>query len=386
MNSTKSTLSRSGSHEAGQDGQVALRTVVKRYGDEVAVDHLSLDVRPGELLTLLGPSGCGKTTTLNMIAGFAEPDAGAVLMNGSRVDHLPPNKRPSAMVFQQYALFPHMTVADNVGFGLRMRKVGRAERARRIADALALVGLAGMGGRFPRQLSGGQQQRVALARATVVEPAVLLLDEPLSNLDLKLREQLRLEIRRLQQKVGITTVFVTHDQTEALVVSDRIAVMNAGRIEQLGPPAEIYARPVNTFVAGFVGQSNILAADVAGPAGPSLMVRLEDGQALSVTDPREEAEAGERVNVLIRPESLTVHAGDTVTGDAAGEAAARISRLRGSVTEVQYLGASANVVVDLPGAGRLTAAVSGGPATSLPSPGDRVTVTAPAGECLVLAD
>jgi spermidine/putrescine ABC transporter ATP-binding subunit len=362
-------------------GDVILRDVVKRYGTTLAVDRLSLQVRAGELLTLLGPSGCGKTTTLNMIAGFIQPDSGSILLNGRDVGQLPPNKRDSAMVFQQYALFPHMTVAGNVGFGLRMRKTGRQESTRRVAEALEIVGLAGLGQRYPGQLSGGQQQRVALARAIVVRPTVLLLDEPLSNLDLKLREQLRLEIRRLQQAVGITAVFVTHDQTEALVLSDRIAVMNAGRIEQLGRPAEIYSRPANTFVAGFIGQSNVLTAEVRQLTSTTATVQLAGGQLLSVSSPREGVQVGGAVKIVIRPEDVAISAGD----DAATPAS-RVNSLPGIVADVIYLGASASVLLDVAEVGRLTAVVSGGAAASLPARGDRVTVSAASAACLALVD
>src|SRR5437764_1721504 len=219
---------------------VELIEVTRRFGEVVAVRGVSLAAAPGEFLTLLGPSGCGKTTTLNMIAGFLRPDEGQILLGGRRVEHLPPYRRDTAMVFQQYALFPHLTVAENVAFGLEMRKVPRSEIARRVANVLEIVRLPGLGDRRPSQLSGGQQQRVALARAIVTEPTVLLLDEPLSNLDLKLRESLRLEIKSIQREVGITAIYVTHDQGEALVMSDRIAVLNQGIIEQIGLPADTY--------------------------------------------------------------------------------------------------------------------------------------------------
>lgn len=237
---------------------VTLGGICKQFGSSVAVDNLDLDVHPGEFLTLLGPSGCGKTTTLNMIAGFLTPDSGQIMLDGQDVHQLSPDRRDTAMVFQQYALFPHLTVGRNVGYGLQMRKCPKAEIRKRVAEALERVGLAGHEDRLPSQLSGGQQQRVALARAIVVQPKVLLFDEPLSNLDLKLREQLRLEIKHLQRELGTTSIFVTHDQTEALVMSDRIAVMRAYRIDQLDTPETIYREPANAFVAGFVGQSNLI--------------------------------------------------------------------------------------------------------------------------------
>jgi ABC-type Fe3+/spermidine/putrescine transport system ATPase subunit len=238
--------------------ETALRLagITKRYGAVTAVDGVDLEVRDGEFLTLLGPSGCGKTTTLGLIAGFFPPTAGEIWLKGRPVAGLPPFKRDIGVVFQDYALFPHMSAGENVGFGLRMRGVDRVELERRVAEALDLVQLRGLADRRPLELSGGQRQRVALARALVIRPAVLLLDEPLSNLDLKLREEMRVEIAGLQRRLGITTVFVTHDQGEALVMSDRIAVMQAGRIVQLGRPAEIYERPASRFVAEFIGRMN----------------------------------------------------------------------------------------------------------------------------------
>jgi putative spermidine/putrescine transport system ATP-binding protein len=242
----------------------ALRLVgiEKHYGPTVAVAGIDLDVIEGEFVTLLGPSGCGKTTTLGLIAGFFHPTAGEIYLKGRPVVDLPSFQRDIGVVFQDYALFPHMTAAENVAFGLRMRKVPPAEIAKRVADALDLVQLAGLGERRPLQMSGGQRQRVALARALVINPTVLLLDEPLSNLDLKLREEMRVEIASIQRRLGITTVFVTHDQSEALVMSNRIAVMNAGRIEQIGDPSDIYERPATRFVAEFIGRMNLFSGQV----------------------------------------------------------------------------------------------------------------------------
>jgi len=236
--------------------ELRLARLEKRYGATVAVAGIELEVREGEFMTLLGPSGCGKTTTLGLIAGFFPPTAGEIYLAGRPVAGLPPFKRDIGVVFQDYALFPHMTAGENVAFGLRMRNVEAAEIGRRVRQALELVQLGALAERRPLELSGGQRQRVALARALVIQPAVLLLDEPLSNLDLKLREEMRVEIAGLQRRLGITTVFVTHDQGEALVMSDRIAVMNAGRIEQTGTPAEIYERPASRFVAEFIGRMN----------------------------------------------------------------------------------------------------------------------------------
>jgi putative spermidine/putrescine transport system ATP-binding protein len=237
---------------------IRLRALTKRYGELAAVDGIDLDVRRGEFFTLLGPSGSGKTTTLRLIAGFERPDAGAVELAGEDVSDRPPFARDVNTVFQDYALFPHMSVADNVGYGLRIRKVSKPERERRVADALEMVRLPTLGGRRPAQLSGGQRQRVALARAIVNRPQVLLLDEPLGALDLKLRQEMQVELKSIQQDVGITFVYVTHDQEEALTMSDRLAVFNHGRIEQVGAPAEVYERPGSEFIAGFVGVSNVL--------------------------------------------------------------------------------------------------------------------------------
>jgi ABC-type Fe3+/spermidine/putrescine transport system ATPase subunit len=239
--------------------KLRLSGIEKEYGSTVAVAGIDLEVRDGEFMTLLGPSGCGKTTTLGLIAGFFPPTRGEIYVKGQPVGGLPPFKRDVGVVFQDYALFPHMSVSENVAFGLRMRKVEGPEIEKRVNEALELVQLAGLEARRPLELSGGQRQRVALARALVIRPAVLLLDEPLSNLDLKLREEMRVEIAGLQRRLGITTVFVTHDQGEALVMSDRIAVMNAGRIEQVGAPAEIYERPATRFVAEFIGRMNLFS-------------------------------------------------------------------------------------------------------------------------------
>lgn len=250
--------------DAGSGTRVEFRGIVKDYGSTRVLHGLDLDIAPGEFVSLLGPSGCGKTTALRVLAGLEQANGGAVMLGGTDVSGVPTNRRDIGMVFQSYSLFPHLRVADNTAFGLRRRGVGRAEAARRASDALALVGLDHLADRFPHQLSGGQQQRVALARALVTEPRVLLLDEPLSALDAKVRVQLRDEIRRIQLRLGITTVFVTHDQEEALAVSDRIAVMNAGRIEQIGTPEELYLSPATPGVAAFVGLSSLVPGIASG--------------------------------------------------------------------------------------------------------------------------
>jgi spermidine/putrescine ABC transporter ATP-binding subunit len=315
---------------------VRLEAVSKRFGDVVAVDAVDLGVRQGELLSLLGPSGCGKTTVLRLIAGFEPPTGGAVWIRGRRVDGLPPAQRNLSMVFQHYALFPHMSVFDNVAFGLRMRRVPRPEIPGRVGDALEMTRLRGLEGRLPRQLSGGQQQRVALARALVGRPSVLLLDEPLGALDKKLREEMQVELRDLQRRVGITTIFVTHDQEEALALSDRVVVMRAGRIVQVGTPKEIYERPRTSFVAGFIGVANffsgrVVATDGAGRVG----LRTEEGLVLPLA-PVPGGEAGRAVRLIVRPEKIELRGGGALG-------------LAGRVERLVYLGAATFFDVRLDG-------------------------------------
>src|ERR1043166_928354 len=251
---------------------LSLEGLSKRFGTHTAVDGLTLTVEKGEFVSLLGPSGCGKTTTLQMIAGFVEPSGGAIRLEGRDLLAIKPAKRGLGIVFQSYALFPHMTVAENVSFGLEMQGVAAAERTRRVGETLELVGLGSFAARFPRQLSGGQQQRVALARALVIRPRILLLDEPLSNLDAKLREEMQIELRQILRSLGTTTILVTHDQAEAMALSDRISVMNAGRIEQVGTPTQVYERPATPFVAGFLGRTNVIAVDVRAEASGTTAV------------------------------------------------------------------------------------------------------------------
>ncbi|TAM57562.1 ABC transporter ATP-binding protein [bacterium] len=279
--------------------KVQLHKLMKRYGDFVAVDDFSLDVADGEFVALLGPSGCGKTTTLRMIAGFVEATAGEIRIGERDVTGCPPHRRNTGMVFQGYALFPHMTVFENVAFGLRMRRLGAAEIRERVARALKLVRLDGHAERMPRQLSGGQQQRVALARALVVQPDAFLLDEPLSNLDAKLRQEVRLEIRQLQRTLGLTTIFVTHDQEEALTMADRLVVMDRGAIQQVGSPAELYDWPVNRFVADFIGHSNFFDGSVCGPG----QFKTDTG-AIVKFDPEAGTPQG-GVALAVRPERIT---------------------------------------------------------------------------------
>jgi spermidine/putrescine transport system ATP-binding protein len=287
------------------DAMVELRRVTKRFSGTTAVSEVDLVIRAGEFITLLGPSGCGKTTLLRMISGFETPTEGAVLLEGRDVTHEPPYRRDVNQVFQSYALFPHMSVKENIAFGLRMKKVARPEMEERVRGAVAMVSLGGMEERKPSQLSGGQRQRVALARAIVCRPKVLLLDEPLSALDAKLRHAMQIELKQLQKKLGITFIFVTHDQEEALTMSDRIAVINKGRVEQLGDASEIYHRPKTTFVANFIGQANIIQATISGREGQRAQVQLEGGLDLVASGERLPPGVTSAL-VSIRPEKISL--------------------------------------------------------------------------------
>ena len=312
-----------------------LRTISKGYGLLVAVADLSLQLAKGEFLSLLGPSGSGKTTTLMMIAGLLQPTAGEILVEGRPITPLPPYKRNIGVVFQNYALFPHMTVAKNVAFPLTMRGAGRDEIAARVSKVLKLVGLPDHGGRYPRQLSGGQQQRVALARAMVFEPPILLMDEPLGALDKKLREHMQLEIKRLHRELGMSIIYVTHDQEEALVMSDRIAVFNLGRLEQAGTPTQLYERPATRFVAEFIGESNIFPG-VAGATADGFGILETAGVRLRAVVAQPLA-TGARVVVSIRPERIALQAGDPPAGTE--------NAIGGRVTEIVYLGRSRKYVI-----------------------------------------
>ena len=281
--------------------EVIIKEAVKRYGDFTALKGVSLDIREGEFFTLLGPSGCGKTTLLRMIAGFNSIEGGDFYFGEKRINDVPAHKRDIGMVFQNYAIFPHLTVEENVAYGLKARKLPKAEIAPRVRDALELVQISHLAKRKPNELSGGQQQRVALARAFVIEPSVLLMDEPLSNLDAKLRVQMRSVIKKLQRRLGITTIYVTHDQEEALAISDRIAVMKDGHIMQIGTPNEIYAKPQNPFVAGFIGVSNFLDCDITAPAAGDASVSIKNE--LSITVPVSRAYTG-KGKISARPEQL----------------------------------------------------------------------------------
>jgi putative spermidine/putrescine transport system ATP-binding protein len=313
---------------------VELSKVSKSYGDTIAVRELSLRIEQGEFVALLGPSGCGKTTTLQMLAGFVEPTSGDISVGGQPMRGIPPHRRNIGVVFQSYALFPHLSVFDNVAFGLRMRNTTDADIAKRVARALDLVQLSTLDQRYPKALSGGQQQRVALARALVIEPAVLLLDEPLSNLDANLREQMRFEIREIQKRIGITTVFVTHDQNEAMAAADRLVVMSKGEIRQVGTAQEIYEAPVDRFVAEFIGQANLLRGTVV--ASSRTEARLALASAGEVTVPnRDRIAAGRAAALALRPEDLQL---------ASAPQSGR-NNLMGRVNRVAYLGASTNVGV-----------------------------------------
>ena len=322
-----------------------LRDLRKRYGRVDAVDGVSLSVSPGEFVALLGPSGCGKTTTLRMIAGFVTPSAGEIRLRGNDVTYLQPQRRNMGMVFQNYALFPHMTVEANVEFGLVSHRVPASLRTARIREVLELVGLSGEAGRYPRQLSGGQQQRVALARVLALQPDLLLFDEPLSNLDAKLRVQMRHEIRRLQRELGITALFVTHDQEEAMTIADRIAVMNRGRIEQVGTPREIYDSPASRFVADFIGLSNILEGVVAR-AGAEQVLRCGNGLDVPIAG---DHAVGAPLALVIRPEKLAL--GPQVPGAV----------LKGTIREAVLLGALNEYLVELQGGTRLVVQEQRGP-------------------------
>ncbi|MEK6719526.1 MAG: ABC transporter ATP-binding protein [Chloroflexota bacterium] len=327
------------------DVDVRLVQVVKKFGDAVAVDHVDLEVRDGEFFSLLGPSGCGKTTTLRMIGGFEEPTSGLIELQGQDVTWLPPYKRNVNTVFQSYALFPHLSTFENVAFGLRRKGLKSSEIAGRVTEMLELVELPGFEKRKPGQISGGQAQRVALARALINRPAVLLLDEPLGALDLKLRKQMQVELKRIQQEVGITFIYVTHDQEEAMTMSDRIAVMNNGRYEQLGDPESLYERPETRFVAGFLGVSNLLPATIVGTDGGYAACRLANDQTVRV--PAALTRGAQRVDVGIRPEKIRLSAPGESTGG-------QENRMSGTIRDASYIGVSTQYIVEARGGTRVT--------------------------------
>ena len=341
--------------ETGRDYDIRLIGLTKRFDDVVAVDGISLDIERGSFFALLGPSGCGKTTTLRMIGGFEEPTEGRIELGGVDVAPLPPYKRDVNTVFQSYALFPHLSIFENVAFGLRRRGVKSGELRRRVVEALELVGLAGLERRKPRQLSGGQQQRIALARALVNRPRVLLLDEPLGALDLKLRKEMQLELKRIQHEVGITFVHVTHDQEEAMTMADRIVIMNGGHIEQLGTPSELYEQPRTAFVAGFLGVSNLLEGTVAGED----RVQLADGTVVQAP-PQALAGRSGAVQIGVRPEKIRIGAGEA-------------NSLAGVVTESAYIGVSTQYILDTP-AGPVTVYVQNDRPGGQVATGERLTL------------
>jgi spermidine/putrescine transport system ATP-binding protein len=347
-------------------GEIQLEELTKKFDEHVAVDGISVDMPPGEFFTLLGPSGCGKTTTLRMIAGFELPTSGRILLDGKDVARTPPHQRNVNTVFQSYALFPHLDVQKNVAFGLKYHKLTKEERAKRVADALALVNLSEFAGRKADQLSGGQQQRVALARALVLRPRVLLLDEPLGALDAKLRKNLQVELKALQAELGITFVFVTHDQEEALTMSDRIAVMNNGHVEQAASPQAIYEEPLTVFVADFLGVSNLLSAEAVGPEGGACVVRIGDR---TLRCQQGAIDARGEVKVMIRPERIGIepHAS---TGE---------ERMPGIVERSVFLGGSHEVHVRVLGGELLKATVAndGKPLPVVLEPGAAVSVHLP---------
>jgi len=357
---------------AASGARLRMRGLSRWYGDTAAVYNLSLEVEPGEFLTLLGASGSGKTTTLMMIAGFTTPSEGEIAIGERSLVHVPPEKRNIGVVFQNYALFPHMTVAENVGFPLRMRRMGRDQSRAQVEEALKLVHLEGFGERSINHLSGGQQQRVALARALVFRPPVLLMDEPLGALDRKLREQMQVEIKRIQRSLGITVVYVTHDQEEALVMSDRIAIMHEGVIQQVDTPAAVYERPASPFVADFLGESNLLAGVVERAAAGATVVRLEDGTTIRALPA--EAREGQSVQAMVRPEVLRLVPG--------GEDADDDNVLPGVIEEAVYLGQSIRYTVKL-GAARVLVRSPGGAGRRSWEVGTRASVAWPASATLV---
>ncbi|MBU6188488.1 MAG: ABC transporter ATP-binding protein [Betaproteobacteria bacterium] len=329
--------------------RLVIERLEKRFGNVAALKSLSLRVEEGELISLLGPSGCGKTTTLRCVAGFEQPDAGEILFDAQNITQLPPERRDIGMVFQNYALFPHMTVAQNLAFGLEMRKVSQANVAERVKQALRMVQLEAMLDRYPRQLSGGQQQRVALARALVIEPRMLLLDEPLANLDASLREEMRFFIRDLQQRVGITTLYVTHDQSEAMVMSDRVVVMFSGEIAQVGPPRELYARPASREVAQFIGRTQFVKGTVLARRDAE-HVELETPLGIVVSPAASSLAAGQQALLVVRPEALQLAAAEQTSAQA----------LRGQVIRTYFLGGSVEHVLAFTGGVSLFAHTSPG--------------------------
>lgn len=316
---------------------VELRGIMKKFQNNVVVQDFNLQVEQGEFIAFLGPSGCGKTTTLNMIAGFLDPDGGDLLIKGQRMNGVPPYKRELGMVFQTYSLFPHMTVAENIAYGLKLRKVGKQEMQERVKRVLELVKLPNVADRYPKQLSGGQRQRIAIARALVIEPSLLLLDEPLSNLDAKLREELRDELKRLHQEIGVTTIFVTHDQEEALALSDRIVVLNHGFVEQIGTPLEIYNQPASEFVHTFIGKTNRMEGEVIAIDADSIKVRTTGGLLIQAAKQAREFSLQQKVIVFVRPEKIKLSDSGVHTGANQVEGHLQLASFLGSYTECEVV-------------------------------------------------
>ena len=348
--------------------KVTLENVTKRFGDVIAADDVNLTINDGEFFTFLGPSGCGKTTSMRMIAGLEYPTSGKVYYDGEDVTQMPSFKRNTGMVFQNYALWPHMKVDENVAYGLEVRKIPKDEVAKTVKDVLDLVGLAGMGDRFPNQLSGGQQQRVALARVLVIEPGILLLDEPLSNLDAKLRVEMREEIKSIQRKLGITTIYVTHDQEEAMAVSDRIAIQDHGRIVQVGTPKEIYDRPENLFIATFIGKGALIEGMVE-EVGETIKVNIGSSTLEGVNTGRTPLEKAQHVACVIRPESFFLKEPDEPSNMLEG--IIEWSAFVGPTTEVKIIIGSSSFMIDAPSDGKYV-------------PGEKLTVYVPKAKTIVL--
>jgi len=347
---------------------IRLERVTKTFGETLAVDDLSLDIEEGEFFSMLGPSGCGKTTTLRMIGGFDDPTRGTIYLGGRDVTDLPPYRRDVNTVFQSYALFPHFNVFENVAFGLRRRKVDKSDIERRVRESLELVDLVGFDQRKPGQMSGGQQQRVALARALVNRPKVLLLDEPLGALDLKLRKQMQLELKRIQEEVGITFIYVTHDQEEAMTMSNRLAVMRHGKAEQIGEPEDVYEYPATEFVAGFLGASNLLEGETKEERDGRTTVLLSTGSAVAVPSGRVPVDGGSRVKVGVRPEKISIRREDA-------DLPSGVNSVRGLLRMSTYIGVSHQYKVDGPGGSEITVYVQNIGHKESPHPGERVVLS-----------
>ena len=356
---------------------VELTNITKKFGDLVAVKDVSFQVVRGSFFSILGPSGCGKTTTLKVIAGFEEPDAGDVYIGGERLNNVPPNHRPVNMVFQQLALFPLMSVFDNVAFGLKMAKVPRSERKQRVEEILDKVGLTGLGKRKPSQLSGGQQQRVAIARCLVLNPTVLLLDEPLGALDLKLREDMKIQLKQLQHRIGTTFIYITHDQSEALVMSDQVAVMNNGQLLQVDTPDGLYTHPVDTFVASFVGENNRFSGKVSEINETRAVI---DAGAFKITsEPDPQMEVGASFLNFVRPEKLTLLPADTIETEP-------LNQVPGTIQDVIFDGAVARAIVDLVNGQEIMVLITRTSDYALPVAGDNVRIAWNPADALCFAD